>query len=325
VRSRSEHAVVVSVVLFAVACGSAKKGPEPPRPGATPSLLDDLGRRCALVVSCSDVHDASQFRDPAACVDWWLVNEQDEKPLADCMMHATTCAAVHACTHESADRAAAAYCLAHPSVFSACDGTRFISCEGDEGRESTLVDCAGLGGTCVEQSEAGLVVRGCASPRLCPAGAPERRCEAGALVSCEAGIVERRACPRSTRCVARPDENGTPSATCEAEGAIRCTSAASTTCKGDVAFACVVNGGYAGLHRTNCADYGLVCAMRGARSSCVSAGPAACSAGPARCDGDALVFCAAGREMRVSCKSLGLGECSVDAKGPVAACRTADL
>lgn len=316
-------AVAAACTLVGSACGGATPSGKPPVAPAGNTLLSEVARRCARVAACADSHDASQFRDPSTCVDWWLVNVNDERPLADCVMHANTCAAVHACTHEREDRAAAAYCVAHPGVFSACDGSRFISCEGDQGQESTVVDCAALGGTCGQTDSGGLVVRGCISSRLCPAGAPERRCDGDSLIGCEGGIVERSACTKGTHCVAGPDENGAPSASCEAAGAVRCTSSSTARCEGDVAVACVVNGRYPGVHKTSCADYGLTCAMRSGRTSCVSKNPAACAVGsPARCDGEELVFCAAGTETHVSCKDIGLAGCAAEGKGPSAACRS---
>ncbi len=305
-----------------IACGAATAVPKAERSMTANALLADVAQRCARVVACADSHDASQFRDPSTCVDWWLVNANDERPLADCVMHATTCSAIHACTHARQDEGATAYCSAHPAMFSACDGTRFISCEGDDGRESTLVDCATLGGTCGQINNGGLVVRGCVSSRACPALAPERRCENGALVSCDNGIAERSLCTTGTRCVPGTDENGAPTASCEATGAVKCTSTSMAKCEDDVAVACVVNGRYPGLHRTNCADYGLTCAMRGTRTSCVSR-EATCAVGsPARCDGDAIVFCAAGHETHVSCKEMGFASCGPGAKGPSAACHS---
>ncbi len=323
-RSPFDGALILATAAFAVvsACGGATPSTNLPRAPEGNSFLADAANRCARVSSCADVHDASQFRDPSTCVDWWLVNVNDERPLADCVMRANDCAAVHACTHEREDRAATDFCVSHPRVFSACDGTRFISCEGDEGQESTLVDCATLGGTCGQIDGGGLVVRGCISERACPAGSPERRCAGDALIGCESGIASRVSCTKGTRCVASRDENGNPTASCEAEGSIRCTSASTARCEGDVAVACVVNGRYPGVHRTSCTDYGLTCAMRGGRTSCVSPTPACAVGGPARCDGDDLVFCAAGQEARIGCKSLGFLSCAADGKGPSAACRS---
>jgi hypothetical protein len=316
------RSVAVTVVVVGLACGGTPATVKPADSPKNNTLLSEVANRCARIVSCADSHDASQFRDPSTCVDWWLVNVNAERPLADCVMRATTCPAVHACTHEHEDRTAAAYCAAHPGVFSACDGKRFISCEGDQGQESTLVDCATLGGTCGQHDNGGLVVRGCVSPSVCPPNAPERRCEGDALIGCEGDIAERSVCSKGTHCRAAPDENGSPSASCEVDGATRCTSASMARCEGDVAVACVVNGRYPGVHRTSCADYGLTCAMRSGRTSCVSKNASACTVGsPARCMGDDLDFCAAGTELRVSCKELGFIGCAADGKGPSAACR----
>jgi hypothetical protein len=42
-----------------------------------------------------------------------------------------------------------------------------------------------------------------------------------------------------------------------------------------------------------------------------------------RCEGDAVVFCAAGRLTKVACSGIGLGACDPAAKGPMAGCAPA--
>lgn len=316
-----------TIVAVAVACGAPS---HPPR-AASDDLADGFGatdalrawvRRCALIVGCSDVHDSSQFRDPATCVDWWLVNRHDEAPLVDCLARASSCGDVHACTHERSDPGAAAFCAAHPTTFSACEGNKVYDCQGDDGQESVVVDCAALAGKCVEHAQGGLVVRGCESPALCPPNAPERRCDGDAIVNCEGSLVEKRTCPLGTRCAARKDENGAPTAQCEGSASPPCTPPFGARCDGDVAVVCVQNGRFPGSRHTDCASYGMRCEQRDGRANCVSRAPQ-CTPSPPSCQGDSLTFCAAGEPRSVSCRGMGLAACAPDAKGPGASCRVA--
>ena len=142
---RRSLCVVAGALLVALGCGTAPKPvPVATGPAAAPSLLVDVARRCARIASCSDPHDPSNFRTAQACVDWWLVNARDESPLADCVMKAKTCVEVEACTHAPGDPGAESFCKAHPGTLSTCDGTRYISCEERDPRESTATECAAL-------------------------------------------------------------------------------------------------------------------------------------------------------------------------------------
>ncbi|HSQ62593.1 MAG TPA: hypothetical protein VLM85_05245 [Polyangiaceae bacterium] len=303
----------------AVACAGAasKPPPTPTAPVVDASPVARVARQCALVASCSREHQSSVTGTPQACVDWYLVNAHDEAPLADCMMKAKDCAGLEACSRARADTGAEEYCTAHPGVLTACDGNRFISCEGEGGSESLAVDCAALGGTCGETKQGGVALRGCLSPRLCPDGAPEHRCDGdGAVVDCAFGIAERNVCPPSSRCSSERDESGAPVARCRStSGGRDCTLGGAAFCEGDVAYSCVQSGRFRGLHAADCGAFGLGCAVRSGRVFCVGGDGAGCSGGAASCAGDTLAFCAAGRQMHVSCKELGFAGCDPGAGG----------
>lgn len=321
---RKVGVVAGALLLVALGCGTASRPPPVVTPSpAAPTLLLDVARRCARIASCSDAHDPSNFRTAQACVDWWLVNARDEAPLADCVMKAKTCTEVEACTHAPGDAGAEAFCKAHPGVLSMCDATRLISCEARDPHESTATDCAALGGTCGEIRDTGLVIRGCISPKLCPADAPKLRCDGeAALVDCEGGIAERRVCPQGTRCVPDVDADGNPSATCESNTGRRCGLPGSAFCDGDRAVVCVQNGRYTGMHVGDCGHYGMGCVVRAGRANCLRKDAASCT-GPASCEGSTLRFCAAGGDVRVSCKELGFVGCDPTGAGTEASCTDA--
>lgn len=317
---RAFAAVSINAVL-ALACGAT---PPPPKPPPTrEDRLEPIARACARAAACADAHDPNHLRNATSCVDWWLVNTRVEQAEIACMLRATTCQEIERCTHDPSDLGAETFCEAHPGALGVCDGTRLYSCS-DDASESTAVDCAALGGVCVEQRAAGgLVVRGCTSPRLCPKGAPARRCEGErTIVRCEDGLAERRDCPAGTKCVVT-GESGELEATCEgarSEDRIsRCAKPGFAACEGDRATFCTLVGRDAWLRVTDCRAQGMTCAMRAGRANCVFEN-ATCAA-TARCDGDTLVFCAAGSEMRVPCKSLGFSRCDPSARGAEAACR----
>jgi len=181
-------------VLLLVACaGATTGGPGLEAPDTTNGALARIARQCTLVASCADEHESSVFRTPQSCVDWYAVNARDEAPLADCVMNVKSCADMTTCTHARADAAAESFCRAHPGVQTTCDGNALFTCEG-EAEESTALDCRTLDATCGERNTGGLVVRGCVSPRLCPPGAPEQRCDTGdAVIDCEDGVAEKNA------------------------------------------------------------------------------------------------------------------------------------
>ncbi len=316
---RAGAAAAIGLALCA-ACASppARRAAAPP----PDEVLARVARQCVRVASCTDAHDPAPLRAPGACVDWWLLAAPGERPLADCLMRARSCAAVEACTHAPADPAATEYCRAHPGTLSACDGARFVSCEGKDGAESTAVDCASMGAACGERADVELLVRGCVAPGLCPSGAPALRCDGAAtLLGCTAGIADRRTCPPGTRCASTTDADGMPSAACLSPAGRGCEGGSSAgACEGDVALACVPSGHYAGMHVAHCAAHGLTCAVRGGRAVCERRA-ASCAPGPARCEAGSLLYCAAGTKERVSCASLGFSSCDPAGAGAEAACR----
>ena len=238
---------------------------------------------------------------------------------------------MNACTHPRIEARATTFCRAHPGVLSACDAGELITCQGEDGVESTAVDCAKLGGACAEKRSGELVVRGCVSPALCPAGAPEQRCEGDAIVDCQDGVAERASCPAGFHCATSHDESGAVTARCQSAAGRDCAQIPSAFCEGDVAYVCVQNGRFTGMHSADCGALGLACVVRPsarsagpgdrARVSCVHRGPAACAPGPATCDGDDLRFCAGGDRFRVSCKHLGFSACDPSGGGGEALCK----
>ncbi len=319
--ARARFAVLV---VTSIACAGASKGGSPNAKSATTddSPVARAARHCAIIASCADEHDSSVFRTPQACVDWYLVNSRDEAPLADCMMRAKDCASVEACTHARPDAVAEEYCKAHPGALTTCEGNRFISCEGEGATESVAVDCASVGGTCGERRQSGLVERGCISERLCPSGAPEHRCDGeSAVIDCDDGIAERNVCPPNSRCVTDHDDNGAPTARCRSAAGRDCTMGGAAFCEKDVAYACVQNGRFRGLHAADCGAFGLACVVRSGRVYCAQRGEASCSAASAAsCEGDQLSFCAAGQSFRVSCTQLGFAGCDPSGGGGEALC-----
>lgn len=279
--------------------------------------------KCAQIASCAHPHDAPRFRDPSGCVDQWLTSRDPAAANLLCFVKAKTCADVDACLH-GADARAAEFCAKNPGVLSACDANRLVTCASDELRESTAVDCAALGATCSEAHVAGgLVVRGCASPQACPASAPETRCDgSGAVVTCRDGMIERTPCEAGEACQLHRDDDGDQLALCAPPADRRCVDVGASRCEGDRAVECVAgkNGHFGVLRVTDCGKSNLGCEVRGSRAACVVREGSSCVRGPARCEGDFLVYCAAGAEVKVSCAKLGLGPCDPGARGPEAAC-----
>ena len=314
--------LLTSAAILFVACGENKPA-DIPKPAGPSEKLAEISRNCARIASCADAHDPTHLRNATSCVDWWLVSVREEADLIDCITKAGSCKAVELCTHPPNDLGAEQFCTAHPGALGVCDGTRLFNCS-DDAVESSAVDCASLGGTCVEQRVAGgLVVRGCTSPKLCPNGAPEQRCEAEAVIRCEDGIADKHPCPRGTHCSAKANA-GDVVASCEGERSAdriaRCSKPGYAACEGDRATFCTLVGKDAWLRVQDCGAYGLTCGMRAGRANCMARG-ATCTSPDPRCEGDALVFCAAGTEMRASCKDQGFTKCDPSARGQEAACR----
>ena len=313
-----------------VACRGPADAP-PATPATTeqgfPLWLDEVAQRCALIASCAHAHDTPRLRDPSACVDWWVAHVRSvAEPVHKCLATAKTCEQIGACVREKPDARAAAYCAARPGVLGGCDGERLVSCGEDESAESTATDCAGLGARCAESKAAGgLMVRGCFAPAICPAAAPEARCDGATILSCHDGAVERTACSPGTRCEQHKDRDGETAVTCEPpENHAHCEELGARYCDQNRLVECVVHGHFGDVRISECGALGLACRGKGERARCVVAPRLECDPAPPRCDGEALSFCAAGHLARVSCRGLGLGACDPDARGPQAGCRVDD-
>jgi hypothetical protein len=319
---------VFSALGVIVACGGEPppvKAPPPPPPPNDPPLLARISEACVRVAGCTRAGDAARFRDPGACVDWWLADADARAPdpLRKCLTDATTCEAVTTCLRGGGDGRAAAFCAQRQGVVSGCDGDRLVSCADDDVHESAVVDCAAIGATCREVKAAGgIVLRACASPQKCPAGAPESRCDgAGAVVSCRDGAIERVVCRPGTTCEERKDESGEAIATCELPGRRRCELRGARHCEEDRLVECDRTSNVAKAKVTDCVGFGLRCGGIGPRAGCRVPSNVECDRELLpRCEGGALVFCAAGRLAKVACSSVGLGTCDPAGRGAIAAC-----
>jgi hypothetical protein len=280
-----------------------------------------MAQACARVSACTRAHDATQFRDPTACIDWWLSEPDPKEPLRRCLIDAKGCDQVSTCMHGAGDARAATFCN-RPGVVSGCDGDRLVSCGEDDAHESSVVDCAAIGATCREvKSAGGLVVRACWSPQKCPTGAPDVRCDGPAVVSCRDGAYERVACRPGTSCVEHRDEAGDAAASCELPSRGRCDARGVRHCEDDRLVECV-RGAHASKARvTDCVGFGLRCAGIGPRAGCYVPSNVECDKELLpKCEGSSVVFCAAGRLAKVSCSAIGLGACDPSARGSIAAC-----
>jgi len=276
---------------------------------------------CARITSCARPYDPPSVRDPSECVDRLLLHGSEDDSTR-CLARAKTCKEISQCLHGDADAVGATYCNAHPGVLSACDGSHFITCT-DPLDESTVVDCAKIGAGCAENRlEGGLLVRGCTSPTMCPAGSPETRCVSDReVVSCRDGIVDRTSCTANERCIAHHDPEGEQMAACAPLNEKKCDDVGAGECEGDKLVECVSDGHFGRVRNTDCAAHGLTCAAHGRAAGCAAQSPAACAPFPARCDGGFLVYCAEGVVAKVACAEVGLGACDPSAHGPEAACR----
>lgn len=321
------------LVVLAVACGGTEPPPKPPAaaPAPTdPQWVAGVAGACAKIASCTHAHDAPRLRDPGACVDWFVghldsaANAKEADPLQRCVDGAKGCDQVNACVHGAGDPRAVEFCAKRPGVVSGCDGDRLVSCGDDSAAESTVADCAKIGGACREtKATGGLVMRACFSPQKCPAGAPEARCDGNAVLSCRDGAMERFACRPGTQCEERRDESsGEAIASCELPGRRRCDLLGSRRCENDRLIECERGAGSAGKARvSDCAGLGLHCVGVGPRAGCYVPANVECDKELLpRCETGKLVFCAAGRVTKVACSALGLGPCNPAARGPMAAC-----
>ncbi len=323
-RLRLAGASFVSLLVVG-ACGGQEPRAVPPPAApapADPPALSKMTQACVRIASCTRGGDASRFRDPSACVDWWLAEADPKEPLRKCLGDATSCEQVSACMHGAGDAKVATFCSQKQGVVSGCDGDRLVSCGEDDAHESSVVDCAAIGATCREvKASAGIVVRACWSPQKCPAGAPDSRCENGAVVSCRDGAYERVVCRPGTTCEERPSEAGELTASCELPGRRRCDLKGSRYCENDRLVECVRSGSQSTARITDCAGAGFRCTGVGPRAGCSVPPPVECDKEMLpKCEGGSVVFCAAGRLAKVSCSALGLGTCDPAARGPMAAC-----
>jgi len=307
--------------VVAVAC----RGPASPSPVGLDARMDRAARTCAKVASCAHEHDAPRDRDPSACVDAWIVRAPSEfdEP-ARCVADAADCEAVAVCLRARGDAVAAAFCRQNAGARTGCDGDRLVTCSADDPADSTSVACTAFGAWCGEWKQpGGLVSRACLSPTLCPAGAPEDRCEGqSALVSCRDGAVDRIECAADARCLAVRGADGVASAVCEPPAHRHCNAVGKRWCEGGSVVTCQPHGPFGEAVVSDCAALGLACDehAEAAGAACVVPGARACAAGPPRCEGASLAFCAAGRHIQVPCRDLGFVTCDPDAHGVDAAC-----
>jgi hypothetical protein len=305
-----------------VACASSSPPPVVAAPPDGVSHVDRVARACAKIASCAHAHDAPRDRDPSACVDGWLARARpNDAAFLRCVSSAASCGALDACAKErGGDAIAAAYCRAHPGEPTACDDARLVICADDDLAESRSIDCAALSATCGESHAGGLVTRGCMSPTLCPAGAPDARCDGDAIVTCRDGAAERTACTKG-RCVEHRGD--TRSAMCESPGHDHCDDVGRSRCEGGMLVQCVPHGPLGERRVVDCGALGLACDGSSAKAVCALPGQRSCEAGAPRCRGDALAFCAAGRPFEVKCAEIGFARCDPDGHGLEASCGTA--
>lgn len=228
------------------------------------------------------------------------------------MMRASTCEAAHACEGPG-DRAAMAFCSAHPGQVTACDGNARIEC-GDDADEAERVDCGTVEGTCqIVKHAGGLTESACVSPKLCPGGSKEARCEGASVVlTCQDGAAERIVCKGGQRCVARKDDDDVERASCETAGAPRCSTPGARYCEGERLVSCMGPRGNekSTVEVTDCGALGLRCEGEGKTAGCYVRGKPDCATDDApMCDGNAMTFCALGRRMRVACGTIGGTSC----------------
>jgi hypothetical protein len=319
------------VGLFFVLAGSCccRSSPSPPsaqetsRSSLSSVWLEMIARKCARIASCAHPHDSPYFRDPGACVDYWLTALHDpEDPLSVCLSAAISCDAVERCLHPPSASPAALYCRAHPGRMTDCDGTRLVVCGGDDPDERTTVDCSSLGAKCVTLAHpGGLTTHACADPARCPEELTRSACDGpDAVLACHDGAMERVVCRRGSVCHTHTEGDGEQVATCEAPGHVSCSAPGSRRCEGSRLIQCEAHGHFGEESSIDCAALALTCSREDGGATCTD-GPPECSDGHASCEGNALSFCAAGKQVHIDCKEIGLGVCEADGRGPEAACR----
>jgi hypothetical protein len=142
-----------------------------------------------------------------------------------------------------------------------------------------------------------------------------------AVVACHEGAVERTPCASGARCEEHRAADGAVTALCEPPAHRHCDAVGKRWCEEGKLVSCQAHGPFGEAVVSDCAAMGLSCDPRvEGGGACVVPGPRACERAAPRCDGDALVFCAAGRSARVSCRDVGFTACDPDAHGVDAAC-----
>lgn len=287
-----------------------------------------VAAQCARIASCAHGHDEPRFREPGACVEYWLDHLDDqEDPIPECLWGARSCTDVGTCLHGSTNERASAFCAAHPGVSSACDGNALIVCTKDDPSESTLTACDARHATCGEvHSAGGLMERACLSPASCSLDISGSHCDgAGDIVTCNDTVLERIPCRLGTICHDHEDADGEALATCEGPAEVACDAVGQRACQQDTLVRCEAHGHHGRQVAVECAGLGLSCGPVAGRAMCFarSSSHEPCGKYAPRCDHHALLFCAAGELERVDCKALGLGPCEADSDGPFARCGAA--
>ena len=332
---RSRRLLVLLVVAAFVGCHGAATPTVATTSRTAGAPIDQLAMAssaCARIASCSHPHDPLRERDASACVDWWVAHEVGLEPeyglepdeALVCLGAAIGCRGVDRCLRGGGDARAVAFCTSHPGTQTVCVGSERIACGEDDASESSRTDCAAFGAACAEtRSQGGLVGYACVDPIRCPPESSRARCDGPrAVVSCHDGSIDRAPCSGRTTCHEHRHEDGAEFATCGGAGE-ECDVVGSRRCEADVLVECEAHGHAGRVRTTHCAPLGLSCVEANGSASC-AARPPECAPGAARCEGDALVFCAAGRKARVSCAGLGMGRCDPDAHGLEAACKVAN-
>jgi hypothetical protein len=316
------------LVAVMVACrGTPDPAPAPGPQAVLDARLEKAARTCAGVASCAHPHDAARERDPGACVEALVTRAPAAADAFEgCVAKTKGCSDVDACVRARGDAAAAQFCRDHAGKHAGCVGTRLVTCSEDDPSEATSMDCAALAGTCAELPQpGGLLVYGCVSPSLCPAGASGSHCQgAGAVVSCHEGAAERTECAAPSRCTETKAADGTGLAFCEQPNHRHCTELDKRWCEDGRLLTCRSHGPVGEVVATDCALQGLTCEPSPDNGAeCAVPGKPVCTRGSPTCEGESLAFCAAGRRFRVSCRDLGFAACDPDAHGVDAACSAA--
>jgi hypothetical protein len=323
--------IPIALPTLLVVCSCRAGAPPTPAdwtgPATSPQArIPAIATTCARIASCAHPHDPPQWRNPSACVDFWvsaLGDTPGEPELPSCLSSALTCSAVRACLHPSLTGASAAFCRAHPGAMTGCEGNALVSCGADDPEESTVLDCESLGAKCGDLTQAGgLSTHACIDPARCSAELTSAWCSGTlAVVSCHDGEIERTRCKAGTSCREHTDKDGEHAAMCEGPGHASCATPGKKRCDGNTLVECETHGHFAHEHAVDCTAAGLTCSLVDAGAACTSAMPR-CMGGHPTCEGNALTFCAAGLRLGIDCNEIGLGPCEADGRGPDATCRT---